>query len=492
MVKKRFDIESRFKTLRDTKRNTPMIQNPPNKKKPISIILGGSDEAEEEDTIGEIAVKGQTGTLAFGNILYNMQDPISSWPYTISTGKEDESVSVKPLMSYTNCYIEIPTNGDSKDSGNAAYQNLLTAVGALVPVGRQYINTYTESSLETSLETSELLDADSVHYLGLPSKIPQPWSFINPVKNPKTNPISPVKIGLKISNSGNNSGTSLDGNKFIFYLTVFEKYLPQAPAAPAGSYCGDFVKGDYLYYFVCDAVQVNEEFYDFLCGLPCQVNNYCIDPPGSNCGSEAIFTNGITITPQFNDFQYCFTIYSVVLPGKDVPFIAIYQNIIPFKNVTQPQNPNIPLMTLPIDYLLNGYVLTGYVPLDYNASCTGNAQPVSSNAAKNQSICEFAGQSVPRTYVTDFSQYTNLDFANPVLFYVDNIYLVTLIINSSSSTPTKFTIEGKTYDFVLGDKITSKLVYPDIIYHIAGWQLTITTPLTMRDKAAVNITYIQS
>ncbi len=164
---------------------------------------------------------------------------------------------------------------------------------------------------------------------------------------------------------------------------------------------------------------------------------------------------------------------------SNLPYIVIYQNIIPFAKVTQSG-----------DYLLNGYVLTGYVPLKLYANCTINSNLVSSNAAYNQSICEFAGQSVPRTYVTDFSQYTNLDFANPVLFYVDNTYLVTLI--PSSSTPTKFTIEGnegKTYDFILGDKITSKIVYPDIIYHIAGWQLTITTSLTMKDKAAVNITY---
>ena len=372
------------------------------------------------------------------------------------------------------------------------FQNLLTAVGASTPVGLQYINTYTKSSLETSLETSELLDADSIYYLSLPSGIPQPWSFSNPVKTPTSKTPSPVKIGLKISNSGNNSGTSLDGNEFIFYLTVFEIYLTEDPPANPNSYCGDFIKGQYLYYFVCDAVQVNGEFYDFLCGLPCQVNNYCINPPQPNCGPETIFTNGITITPQFNDFQYCFTIYSVVLPGEDVPFIAIFQKIIPFKKVTQSQN-IIPSenVTQSGYYLLNGYVLTGYVPLDYYASCTTNAQPVSSKAADNQSICEFAGQSVPRTYVTDFSQYTNLDFANPVLFYVDNIYLVTLLPSSlgQGNIPTKFTIDGKTYDFVLGDKIKSKLVYPDIIYHIAGWQLTITTPLTMIDKAAVNITY---
>ena len=89
MVEKRFDIESRFKTLRDTKRNTPTIQNPPNKKKPISIFVGGSDETEEDDPIGEIAVPGGTGTgtLAFGNILDNMQDPNSNFVYTVGEGK---------------------------------------------------------------------------------------------------------------------------------------------------------------------------------------------------------------------------------------------------------------------------------------------------------------------------------------------------------------------------------------------------------------------
>lgn len=426
-------------------------------------------ETEEDDSIGKIAVPG-TGTLAFGNIIYNMQDPISKFIYTLGEGTYN-TADVEPMMSYTNCYIEIPTNGDSGDSGDAAYQNLLTAVGASAPVGTQYINTYTESSLETS----EIVYPDSdIVVLGLPSQIPQPWSFQNPVAKPtsKKNPIPPVKIGLKISNSvgntGNTTSTTLDGNEFIFYLTVFEEYLSEDPPAAPATYCGDFTQNSYLYYFVCNAVQVNGKFYDFLCGLPCQVNNYC----SAECTPPQ--TNGITITPQFNDFQYCFTIYSVLL--QDVPFIAIYQNIIPFAQVTQSG-----------DYLLNGYVLTGYVPLKLYANCTINRNQVSSNAANNQSICEFAGQSVPRTYVTDFSQYTNLDFTNPVLFYVDNIYLVTLI--PSSSTPTKFTIDKNTYDFKLGAKITSKIVYSDIIYHIAGWQLTITTPLTMLDKAAVNITY---
>lgn len=478
MVEKRFDIESRFKTLRDTKRNTPTIQNPPNKKKPISIFVGGSDETEEDDPIGEIAVPGGTGTgtLAFGNILDNMQDPNSNFVYTVGEGKYN-TADVEPWMSYTNCYIEIPTNGDS---GDAAYQNLLTAVGASAPVGTQYINTYTESSLETS----EIVYPDSdIVVLALPSQIPQPWSFQNPVAKPtsKKNPISPVKIGLKISNSvgntANTKSTTLHGNEFIFYLTVFEEYLTEDPPAPPATYCGDFTQDQYLYYFVCNAVQVNGKFYDFLCGLPCQVNNYC------TAGCTPPQTNGITITPQFNDFQYCFTIYSVLL--QDVPFIAIYQNTIPFAKVTQSG-----------DYLLNGYVLTGYVPLELYANCTINRNQVSSNAANNQSICEFAGQSVPRTYVTDFSQYTNLDFANPVLFYVDNIYLVTLIKNPSINPSIKqFTIEGnegETYDFELGDEIKSKIVYPDIIYHIAGWQLSITTPLKMIDRAAVNITYIQS
>ena len=476
MVEKRFDIESRFKTLRDTKRNTPTIQNPP-----------------EDDTIGEIAVKGGTGTLAFGNILYNMQDPISNYQYTMGMGTDEASFIVEPWISYTNCYIEIPRNDDSRDSGDsgdsgdfadAAYQNLLTAVGASASIGQQYINTYTESSLETS----EIFYPNSDIYVLVPPQIPQPWSFYNPVAKPTSQTPSPVKIGLQISNSvgntANTSSTSLDGNEFIFHLTVIEKYLTEDPPAPPATYCGDFTQDQYLYYFVCDAVQVNGKFYDFLCGLPCQVNNYCVQgPPQNGCGPETIYTNGITITPQFKEFQYCFTIYSVVLSNTNLPFIAIYQNIIPFENVTQSG-----------DYVLNGYVLTGYVPSDYNASCTNNAQPVSSNAAYNQSICEFAGQSVPRTYVTDFSQYTNLDFAYPVLFYVDNIYLVTLLPSSigQGKIPTKFTIEGKTYDFELVDEIKSKIVYPDIIYHIAGWQLSITTPLKMIDRAAVNITYIQS
>lgn len=532
----------------------------------------------------EIVPTGDSGRSGDGRFIDVLEE--------IHGASGDSSESIRYQTTYISAYQNILVGSNENPPQNFCYVDPQGSSGY-----SQYIYTYltkmqgefaNTQSISTSSEVTPYSDKRIPYSLSVTIPLEE---LLFPGSSGEAYSVRRIPLGEGSSGEGSSGegssgeGSSGEGSsggvEFAFQIGVVQ--------ALVGNNCGNYsiVQNNSFMY---TGVSVNGEFNDSICAVPCQpvcpATSYSGYNPecnltGSNFPAYYPTFNflGIIVTPKFADFKYSFRI---LLKQETVP---IGDGLPPKANLLAIVE-RIPVVTPPTTfgkYQINPYILTGFLPNSYlqqfaycttgnsktgscdtkdiryqgitlptlNTQCWYNTNSLTTN--QNGSCCQDTQSFNSNDYVnnvwgvqveykSNVPQYTNLTFEQPVLFYVDNTYVVTLIPNTQNSIfenssmgdsgasgnekyfntiqeiydassgagasgfnrtlPEKFGqlsingLEDAKYSYKILGPIRRKIELPGIIYHVAGWEMEFIKenddgPLwKMKDKAAVNITYL--